>query len=116
MLNPKDVKINFIRSRGKGGQNVNKVETCVVLKHLPTGVIVRCDKYRTQGQNRTEAYRLLMQKLREREAKVVNEAKSKISKERRQKQKRSKAEVAKLADAKKRQSLKKTSRKKADWD
>lgn len=112
----KTIEEKFIRSRGKGGQNVNKVATCVVLKHLPTGLMVRCDKYRTQGQNRAEAHRVLAQKLREREAKIIAMAKAKQAKERRQKKRRSPAEKAKLVESKKRQSLKKASRRKAGWE
>ena len=45
----KDIEESFVRSGGKGGQNVNKVATCVYLKHLPTGTEVKCSKARTQG-------------------------------------------------------------------
>ena len=48
----KDIEESFIRSGGKGGQHVNKVETCVQLRHLPTGTEVKCSKARTQGMNR----------------------------------------------------------------
>lgn len=50
-----DLDESFIRSRGNGGQNVNKVSTCVVLVHRPTGISVRCDEERTQGLNRYRA-------------------------------------------------------------
>ena len=48
----KDLQEKFIRSGGKGGQNVNKTSTCVYLKHIPTGIEVKCQRERSQALNR----------------------------------------------------------------
>src|SRR3954463_8964024 len=50
-----DLSETFVHAGGKGGQNVNKVATCVVLVHAPTGTSVKCQQERTQGQNRVIA-------------------------------------------------------------
>lgn len=58
-----DLKERFVRGHGPGGQNINKTSNCVVLKHLPTGIVVKCHHTRSQQQNRVIARQLLQEKL-----------------------------------------------------
>ena len=80
-IKPQDTKIEFFRSSGPGGQNVNKVETAVRIHHLPTGLIVTSQDSRSQQANREKAMTLLRSRLLD--AKLQQEAK-KIAAERRQ--------------------------------
>jgi len=74
-IKPEDLKIEFYRASGPGGQYVNKRETAVRITHLPTGIVVSCQSERLQGRNRQIAMRMLMSKLyqlkeKEREEKI----------------------------------------------
>ena len=62
-INPADLRIDTYRSGGKGGQNVNKVETAVRITHIPTNTVAACQNERSQLQNRTNAMKLLKSKL-----------------------------------------------------
>ena len=106
-----DLDEKFIRSGGKGGQNVNKVSTCVYLKHRPTGIEVKCQKERSQVLNRFFARRILVNKI---ETLVLGKEageRKRIEKIRRQKRRRSRRAKEKMLRFKKIRSEKKNLRK-----
>ena len=105
-----DIDEQFVRSSGAGGQNVNKVSSCVVLHHRPSGTRVKCQRERSQGLNRFLARRLLLDKI---EASIKGAATAevqRIEKIRRQKRKRSRRAKQRLLADKRHQGEKKSLR------
>jgi protein subunit release factor B len=111
-----DIDESFIRSGGAGGQNVNKVSSCVVLVHRPTGTTVRCQRERSQAMNRFIARRLLCEKIEEKRLGDRSARQQAYEKVRRQKRKRSKRAKERILEAKRQNSSVKAMRAKPSYN
>jgi protein subunit release factor B len=105
-----ELEERFVRSGGKGGQNVNKVATCVVLRHLPSGIVVKCQETRTQAMNRFLARRRLADEIEARRRGEASARQQEAARIRRQKRRRSRRAKEKVLAAKHAQADKKIMR------
>ena len=103
-LREEDLDESFVRSSGPGGQNVNKVSTCVVLVHRPSGTMVKCQRERTQAVNRFLAREMLADRVEEKILGDASERRQAAERVRRQKRRRSRRAKEKILEAKHRRS------------
>ena len=109
-IRDEDLEETFVHAGGKGGQNVNKVATCVVLIHRPSGTIVKCQRERTQGANRLIARAMLADKIEEQRLGKQSARQQEAERVRRQKRRRSRRSKQRMLADKRAQSTKKSSR------
>lgn len=114
-LKESDLEESFTRSSGPGGQNVNKVETCVVLRHLQSGLTVRYQVSRSQALNRFMARRILVDELEARRLGAESARQREIWRIRKRKALRSRRAKRKMLEAKRRHSMKKQLRGPVDF-
>lgn len=105
-----DLIEKFILGSGSGGQKINKTSSCVYLKHIPTGLEVKCQKERSRELNRYYARKELCDQFEEKIQKIKTEKQHIIEKKRRQKRRRSRRSQEKMLANKKTHSEKKTLR------
>jgi protein subunit release factor B len=108
---PGDIEEKFIRGSGAGGQKVNKTNSCVWLRHAPTGFEVKTQEHRERAANRKRAYRLLIDKIEDKKRGKASERMKKIFKLMKQKKRRTRKSKEKMLEAKRRRGDIKASRK-----
>jgi len=106
-----DLEEKFIKGSGPGGQKINKTSSCVCLRHVPSGIEVRCQRSRSQSLNRFFARRELCDRLEEQIKGVASRKRQEIEKIRRQKRKRSRRAKEKMLEGKRRRGETKNLRK-----
>ena len=105
-----DLMEKFILGSGSGGQKINKTSSCVYLKHLPTGIEIKCQRERSREMNRYYARRMLCERLEEKMEHIKSERQQLQEKIRRQKRRRSRRSKEKMLEKKHQQSEKKSLR------
>jgi len=106
-----DLIEKFILGSGSGGQKINKTSSCVYLKHIPSGIEIKCQKERSRELNRFIARRELCLRIEERDQNVISKRQQEIEKVRRQKKRRSRRSKEKMLEDKKTHSTIKNLRK-----
>ncbi len=106
----KDLEEQFVRSSGPGGQNVNKLATCVILTHRPSGIRVKCQKERSQALNRITAREILCGKIESGRKKVLARAQQERERRLRQKRRKPASLQEMILEEKRRQAIKKRNR------
>lgn len=101
-IEAEDIEEKFVRGSGAGGQKINKTNNCVQLRHLPTGVEVKCQRHRERERNRASAYKLLVNKIEEVVLGKESEVAQKAFKIRKQKKRRSRKAKEKMLEEKRR--------------
>jgi protein subunit release factor B len=105
-----DLVEKFILGSGSGGQKINKTSSCVYLKHIPTGIEIKCQRERSREMNRYYARKELCNRFEEKIENKKSERQQMIEKVRRQKRRRSRKSKEKMLAAKRQQSEKKSLR------
>jgi protein subunit release factor B len=106
-----DLVEKFILGSGSGGQKINKTSSCVYLKHIPSGIEIKCQQERSRDLNRYIARRELCKRIEERDQNIVSEKEQAIAKIRRQKKRRTRRSQEKMLQDKKTHSERKNLRK-----
>jgi peptide chain release factor len=110
-IKEEDLIEKFILGSGSGGQKINKTSSCVYLKHIPSGIEIKCQKERSREMNRYYARKELCQRLEEKDKNIQSERQMLVEKIRRQKRRRSRRSKEKMLANKKHHAQKKNLRK-----
>jgi protein subunit release factor B len=109
-IREEDLVEKFIIGSGRGGQNLHKTSSCVYLKHLPSGIEVKCQRTRSRETNRYVARKLLCEEIARRLFSIKTEKVQKMEKLRRQKRRRSRRAQQKVLEGKRKRAEVKTAR------
>ena len=114
-LREEDLEESFVRGTGAGGQKINKTSSTVQLKHLPTGIEVRCQRERSQSVNRLEAWVELCEKLAARRKAGADAARQAREADRRRVRQKSRGQKIRMIESKKHRAGHKARRGRVDW-